>query len=235
MAVEIALPALTAVLITAAVDSINPCAIGVLVLLVSTLIAAKRKGEMLRIGVLYISAIYLTYFAFGLGLTVFLSKIPIVWAEYISIAVGFLVVLAGLVEIKDYFWYGKGFTLAIPEKQAEKIQKRMRKLSLGTVIFLGMFVAAVELPCTGGPYLAITMLLSQNFNLSALVLLLIYNFIFVLPLIVILALVLLGTKIHHIHRWKQSNKALMRLATGLLLVGLGWLLMLIANGTINLN
>ncbi|MBS3107182.1 hypothetical protein J4419_06005 [Candidatus Woesearchaeota archaeon] len=190
---------------------------------------------MLRIGLLYILVIYLTYFAYGLGLTAFLAQVPIAVAEYISIAVGLLVVLAGLMEIKDFFWYGKGFSLAIPEKYAKKIQQKMRKLSLGTILFLGVFVASVELPCTGGPYLAITMLLSQNFNLSALVLLLIYNLIFVLPLLIILLLCLLGTKIHHVQRWKQANKAYMRLATGLLLIGLGWLLMLIANGTINLN
>src|SRR3989338_615424 len=235
MAIGLALPTLMTVLVTAAIDSINPCAIGVLILLVSTLIVARKKDQMLRIGLLYILTIYVTYFAFGLGLTAFLAQIPIAVAEYISIAVGLLVVLAGLIEIKDFFWYGEGFSLAIPEKYAKKIQQKMRKLSLGTILFLGVFVASVELPCTGGPYLAITMLLSQNFNLSALVLLLIYNLIFVLPLLIILLLCLLGTKIHHVQRWKQANKAYMRLATGLLLIGLGWLLMLIANGTINLN
>jgi len=235
MAIGLALPTLMTVLVTAAIDSINPCAIGVLILLVSTLIVTRKKDQMLRIGLLYILVIYLTYFAYGLGLTAFLAQVPIAVAEYISIAVGLLVVLAGLMEIKDFFWYGKGFSLAIPEKYAKKIQQKMRKLSLGTILFLGVFVASVELPCTGGPYLAITMLLSQNFNLSALVLLLIYNLIFVLPLLIILLLCLLGTKIHHVQRWKQANKAYMRLATGLLLIGLGWLLMLIANGTINLN
>lgn len=235
MAIDIALPTLTTVLATAAIDSINPCAIGVLILLVSTLLVMKRKDQMLRIGLLYILVIYLTYFAFGLGLTAFLAKIPIAVAEYISIAVGLLVVIAGLIEIKDFFWYGEGFSLAIPEKYAKKIQQKMRKLSLGTILFLGVFVASVELPCTGGPYLAITMLLSQNFNFSALLLLLIYNLIFVMPLIIILLMCLLGSKIHHVQRWKQANKAYMRLATGLLLIGLGWLLMLIANGTINLN
>ncbi len=235
MAVEIALPALTTVLLTAVIDSINPCAIGVLILLISTLIVAKKKAEMLRIGMIYIFAIFLTYFSFGLGLTAFLAVIPIVVAEYISIVVGFLVVIAGLIEIKDYFWYGKGISLMIPHKYVDKIKEKMKTMSLGTIIFLGVFVASVELPCTGGPYLAITLLLSQNFNMTAFVLLVIYNIIFVLPLIVILLLVLMGTKIQNIQNWKQMNKTYMRFATGILLIALGWLLMLIANGTINLN
>lgn len=233
--VEIALPTLATVLVTALIDSINPCAIGVLILLISTLLVAKKKGKMLSIGSLYIFAVFLTYLLLGLGLMTFLSAIPQVVAEYISIAVGLIVVFAGLVEVKDYFWYGSGFSLAIPYKYAKKIEDKMKKLSIGTVIFLGVFVASVELPCTGGPYLAITLLLSQNFNLAAFLLLILYNIIFVLPLIVILGLVLGGLKVKYIQQWKQNNRAYMRLATGLILIGLGWLLMLIANGTINLN
>ncbi len=98
---------------------------------------------------------------------------------------------------------------------------------------LGVFVAGVELPCTGGPYLAIILVLSQNFNLAALLLLVLYNVIFVLPLVAILAAVLTGTKIHHIKMWKHKFRAYMRLATGVLLIALSWLLILIANGTIN--
>ena len=233
--VEIALPTLATVLITALIDSINPCAIGVLILLISTLLVTKRQDKILKIGLLYTAVVFLTYFLFGLGLMTFMSAIPLVAAEYISIAVGFVVVFAGLIEIKDYFWYGRGFSLTIPHKYAHKIREKMEKLSLGTVIFLGAFVASVELPCTGGPYLAITLILSQNFNLSALLLLVIYNIIFILPLVIILFMVFFGTKIQYIQQWKQGNKAYMRLATGLILIGLGWLLILIANGTINLN
>lgn len=235
MAIDIALPTLATVLATAVVDSINPCAIGVLILLISTLLVAKRQGEILKIGLFYIGAVYLTYFSFGLGLIAFLSVIPLVVTEYISITVGFLVVIAGLVEIKDYYWYGKGYSLMISPKHAGVIKQKMRKLSLGTVLFLGVFVAAVELPCTGGPYLAITLLLAQNFNLAAFLLLVIYNIIFVAPLLIILCLVLAGAKLQNIQQWKQASKGYMRLATGIILIALGWLLILIANGVINLN
>ncbi|MCH7567997.1 MAG: GAP family protein [Nanoarchaeota archaeon] len=235
MAVEITLPTLVTVLVTAAVDSINPCAIGVLILLISVLVVTKKRDKMLKIGFLYIGAVYLTYFIFGLGLIAFLTSVPIVLAQYISIAVGLLVIFGGIIEIKDYFWYGLGFSLMIPHKYAKKIKEKMKKMTVGTIIFLGVFVAAVELPCTGGPYLAITLLLSQNFNITAFFLLVIYNIIFVMPLLIILLLVVFGIKIQNIQKWKQANKAYMRLITGLVLVGLGWLLILIANGTINLN
>jgi len=236
MAIEIALPTLATVLVTALIDSVNPCAIGVLILLVSTLVVTKHREDMLKIGGIYIGAVFLTYFIFGLGLTTFISSIPLLYAEYISIGVGLLIVGAGLIEVKDYFWYGEGFSLMIPSKYAEQIKKKMRKLSIATVLLLGVFVAAVELPCTGGPYLAITLLLAQNFNLSAVLLLFIYNIIFVLPLVIILLLVMFGSKrVSQIKSWKDKHRKYMRLVTGLLLIALGWLLILIANGTINLN
>ncbi len=235
MAIESSLPALTTIIVTGLIDSVNPCAIGVMILLLSTLIATKRKKDIVRIGLLYTTAVFITYLAFGLGLTTFLSVIPIVIAEYISIVVGVIVVIAGILEIKDYFWYGKGISLHIPSKYAKKIKDKMKKLSVGTVVFLGVFVAAVELPCTGGPYLAITLILAQNFTFSTFLLLVLYNIIFILPLIVILGAVLAGAKIQQLLNWKQSNKGYMRLAIGLLLIALGWLLILIANGTININ
>ncbi len=190
---------------------------------------------MLKIGMIYITAVFLTYLAFGLGLTTFMANIPLIVSEYISIAVGILVVAAGLFEMKDFFWYGKGFSLMIPEKYAEKIKEKMQDLSIGTVIFLGVFVSSVELPCTGGPYLAITLLLSQNFNFQAILLLIAYNIIFVMPLVIILILTMLGVKVQNVKKWKQGSKAYMRYFTGLLLIGLGWLLMLIASGVININ
>ena len=235
MAVEASIPHLGTVLITGALDSINPCAIGVFILLLSTLIITKRKEEMWKFGFIYIFSVFVTYLLFGLGLLAFMANIPIVVAEYISVAVGLLVVIAGLFEIKDFFWYGEGFSLQIPKKYAKKIEQKMHKLSGWTVVFLGVFVSSVELPCTGGPYLAIILLLSQNFDMVAFLLLVLYNIVFVLPLIVILAMVLLGTRLKQVHEWKQANKAFMRYFVGLILISLGWLLMLIASGIINLN
>ncbi len=229
------LPTITTVLLTAIVDSINPCAIGVLILLISTLLAmSHNRNKMLFTGLIYIMAVYITYFSAGLGLTAFLSKIPLVVTEYISIAVALIVITGGLIEIKDFFWYGRGFSLAIPHNRVKQIEHYAKRATVPGVIFLGMFVAAVELPCTGGPYLAITLILSQNFNLQALLLLAIYNVIFVIPLVIILMLTYFGVKVQNIKRWKQSYRHWMRLAIGIILISLGFLLMFIANGAINL-
>lgn len=231
---DIHLPTLGLVLGSAAIDSINPCAIGVLILMISIILTRKLSvGKMLALGGLYIFAVFLTYLVAGLGLIYFLGSIPLFVTEYLSIGVGTLVVLFGLVEIKDYFWYGRGFSLGIPPAMAKKIHHLAKNVTVPGVILTGSFVAGVELPCTGAPYLAIITILSLNFNLLAFLLLILYNIIFVLPLLVILLLVAGGVKLHVVKAWKQEARGLMRLAVGLLLVGLGWLLILIANGTIN--
>ncbi|MEK6821098.1 MAG: GAP family protein [archaeon] len=234
MAVEAYLPTLATVVVTALIDSINPCAIGVLILMITVMLGKKKSTkDMLIFGGLYIGAVATTYFMAGLGLVYFLSVVPLFVAQYISIAVGLFIIVAGLLEVKDFFWYGKGFSLQIPPAYAQKITKYAENVSVPGVIFLGAFVAAVELPCTGAPYLAIITLLSQYFDFTALLLLILYNILFVSPLIVILLAVALGKKIGHFKKWKHENKGYMRLLIGLMLIGMGWLLILISNGTIN--
>lgn len=234
MAVEAGLPALGIVVTTALVDSINPCAIGVLILLLSTLLVMRQdKRKMLFFSLTYIGAVFVTYILAGLGLMTFLNQIPLIVAAYISIVVASILTLAGLIEIKDFLWYGKGFSLSIAPSMSKKINEYATKITFPGLLFLGAFVAAVELPCTGGPYLAIILLLSQHFDLTAFGLLILYNLIFVLPLVVIVIIFLIGARISSIKMWKQKYRAHMRLVTGLLLIGLSWLLILIANGTIN--
>jgi cytochrome c biogenesis protein CcdA len=232
-------PTLGLVIGSAAIDSINPCAIGVLILMVSVILGGGKDSgnstrRLLILGSAYIFAIFATYLIAGLGLVYFFSEIPIVIAEYLSLFVGALVIFAGILEIKDYFWYGKGFSLQIPTKFAKMIHEySTTKTTIWGVMFLGAFVAAVELPCTGAPYLAIITILRIDFNFVALMLMVLYNIIFVLPLIIILVMVAGGTKISAVSKWKEESKGLMRLFMGLLLASLGWILILIANGTIN--
>ncbi len=229
------LPTLGLVITSAAIDSINPCAIGVLILMVSVIMGqGGGTKKLIQNGLAYIGAIFLTYLIAGLGLIVAFASIPILVAEYLSLFVGALVVVAGLIEIKDYFWYGKGFSLQIPKYFANKIHEySTTKTSTWGVMLLGAFVAAVELPCTGAPYLAIITILRIDFNLIAFGLMILYNLIFVAPLLIILFMVAGGAKISDVSKWKEESKGTMRLFMGLLLAALGWILILIANGTIN--
>lgn len=231
---QIDIPTLSVVVTSAAIDSINPCAIGVLILMISVVLQGKGSvRRLLLLGGCYIFAIFMTYLIAGLGLIYFLSKVPLYVAEYLALIVGGFVIGAGILEIKDYFWYGKGVSLHIPTVFMGKIHALSKNVTIPGVILLGAFIAGVELPCTGAPYLAIITMLSLNFNAYAFLMLVLYNLVFVLPLIIILGLVAGGMNLSKVHSWKQDNRGGMRLAIGLSLVGLGWLLILIANGTIN--
>lgn len=229
------LPTLITVITTAAIDSINPCAIGVMILMISAvLVSGGSVRRLVAMGLTYVGAVYVTYLLAGLGLLYFLASTPLILTEYLSLAVGALIILAGLLEIKDFFWYGKGFSLEIPHYFSSRLRGTAAKsTTYGGVALLGAFVSAIELPCTGAPYLAIITLLSQNFDIYGFLLLVLYNFIFVAPLLVILGLVVSGVKLNSIKSWKQENKGYMRLAIGVFLIGLGWLLIFIANGIIN--
>lgn len=229
------LPALPVVLVTALIDSINPCAIGVLVLLVATLLGlSKDRKKMMIVGLIYISAVFVTYLAAGFGLLVILQRVSPLFSQYLGWGIGILVIIMGLLEIKDFFWYGKGLSLRIPAKRAVQIEKMIAKVSIPGSIVLGMFVAAVELPCTGGPYLAITKVLADiGLSWGVFWLLVLYNFIFVLPLIIILLLVFFGVKAKTVQKWKDKKRKWMRLFMGLVMLILGVLLILFANGTIS--
>ncbi|MFB6242235.1 MAG: cytochrome c biogenesis CcdA family protein [Candidatus Nanosalina sp.] len=246
------LPTLGAVIITAAVDSINPCAIGVALLLVATLVKQDRRSEILKVGLIYVSFVYITYLLAGLGILFGLTSVSTQIANYITVFVSLIVIAGGILEIKDFFWYGEGSSLMIPEEYSEKIAEKMEDITTPAAILLGIFVAAVELPCTGGPYLAILTVIHQtivapataqtaamvnlfgfHIPMVALGLMALYNLIFVMPLIVIVVLSYMGSyKVSEMKEWKHMNKARMRMAAGLTMIYLGWILLLLATGIV---
>ena len=217
---------LAIVLGAAAIDSINPCAIGVLLFLGSILLrVSSKKTILLNLGFTYILTVYIVYSLSGLGLIWFqVTLIRYGFAESVGIIVGVLVIVLGLIEIKDFFWYGKGISLEISPQHKEKLTKMAEKISWLGIITIGGFVAMVELPCTGGPYLAITAILAKSFDMKAFIYLLIYNFIFILPLLIILLLLYFGTSTLKLKQWRQKNRKWMNLSSGLLMISLGVLL-----------
>lgn len=218
----IEVPTLSVVIITALIDAINPCAIGVLVLLLATLIKmSNNKRKLIVVGGIYILAVFTTYLLTGLGLFYFIQILGV--AHIISYIVAGLILILGCIELRDAF--AKKPLLAISTGHAKKITQMMHKISIPGSILLGAFVAIVELPCTGGPYLAITTLLAkEGFSMYIFSLLVLYNFIFVLPLILILLLVLFGANVQKIQAWKNTEKKHMRIAIGTILLVLGLLL-----------
>ena len=211
-------------------DSINPCVFGVLIFLLAYMqVVFKSKARMLLCGLIYITAVYATYFLLGMGIVTLAYTAGLAPGFYWFAAL--LAIGAGLLEIKDYFWYGKGFTLQmIPGASKrlkhylssfKRLESRHPMFSLVLAGFLGVFVVFVELPCTGAPYLAILGMLSQGDLAAGIPLLLLYNLVFILPLFVIVGLMHIGKSSKKMEAWRRKHRGVMRLAIGLFLIVLG--------------
>jgi cytochrome c biogenesis protein CcdA len=210
-------------------DSINPCVLGVLIFLLIFLNRAfKNRKQMLICGLLYSFVVYVTYLALGFGILKVAASAGFATAFYWVAAV--IAIVAGILEIKDYFWYGRGFSLQmIPgaskrlklyTQKIENLYERRPRLSMILVALLGVFVVLVELPCTGAPYFAVLALLAQGAYTTAIPYLLLYNFVFVLPLLVIILIAFFGRG-EAIEEWRMRHRGLMRLGIGLFLIALG--------------
>lgn len=207
------------------VDAINPCAIAVLLILLGGLTVFKEQGKrkVLLSGLAFISALYLAYLLLGLGLFSFLqlSGLATIFHRF----VGVLAIIFGLLNLKDFFWYGGGgFVTEIPRSWRPTMQKLLLKVGSPVGAFLaGLLVTLFELPCTGGPYLFVLGLLSHSLSMVEITpLLLYYNLVFVSPLILLTILIYFGyASVERAIDWKERNLRLLHLATGLLMLGLG--------------
>ena len=220
------------IIISAAlIDSINPCVFGVLIFLIAFMTKIfKSSSKMLLGGLLYASIVYITYLLLGLGILKFALSTGIASAFYWIAAL--IAIIAGLFEIKDYFWYGKGFSLQMIPGGATRIKAytnwiakmegRHPALLFLTTALLGVFVVLVELPCTGAPYLAILGLLSKGAYSAAVPLLLLYNLVFIFPLLFIIGAAYFGTSSERMEEWRKEHRGLMRLGIGLALLALGF-------------
>lgn len=207
------------------IDGINPCAFAVLIFLMSYLTrVVKDKKRVILTGAAYITSVYLTYLLIGLSL-LSVIQIPAI-SSTIYLVAGFIAIITGILNIKDFFYYGQGLTLRIPTSQKSRIKTWVMKGSIPSAIVLGIMVSLFELPCTGSVYLVILALLAESSTyLTAVSYLLIYNLMFVLPLIIMLSAITLGYSYKKAEEWKEEHKDYMKLLSGLLLVALGvWML-----------
>lgn len=212
----------------ALVDSINPCAIAVLLILLGALLATGDKKKTLKAGLAFTASIYIAYFLFGLGL---LSALQITGLAYwFAKIVGILAIIIGLLNIKDFFWYGGGgFVIEIPRRWRPTLKGMLSKVTSPIGAFLiGFVVTLFELPCTGGPYLFILGLLADKTTTTgAIPILLLYNLFFVLPLLIITTLIFLGySNVDSANKWKEKNIRILHLIAGIIMVALGLVVLL---------
>ena len=228
-------PIIALVLITALVSAMNPYIIGALTLLSSVVYGRGHSpAKVIRLGIAYIVTMFAMSVLGGIVLLYLMSLLPLIALDYLVLGIGVLVVCAGLLEIKDFFWYGQGLSMRAPAMVAANIRQLTKgRPTLGMAVMLGIFVAIVSAPASSAPYFATVTILRGNFGVDGVSLLVLYSALFSLPMIVMLLMVASGVKVSTLMQWREDTKGSMRLGIGLLLIALGWILILTANGVLN--
>jgi cytochrome c biogenesis protein CcdA/thiol-disulfide isomerase/thioredoxin len=220
-------------------DGVNPCAFATMIFLVSYLSMRKRKGrELLATGGAFTLGVFLTYLGVGFGLLKFLASLPFLNAigKWVYGATALLCLVLAWGSIADYRKAKAGrledMSLKLPERMRGWTKTLIRE-GTGARYFvlsafgLGFGVSVVELACTGQVYLPtiIYVLGVPALRTQASLALLLYNVMFILPLIGVFLLVYFGTTSQQLIAWMTKHTASIKLGTAALFLLLaGWLI-----------
>jgi ABC-type nickel/cobalt efflux system permease component RcnA len=138
------------------VDGFNPCAMWILVFLLSVLVNIKDRRKILLIAGTFVIVSGIAYFAFMAAWLNLFMLIGI--ARPAQIVLGVMALLIGIVNVKDFFAFKKGISLSIPESSKPGLYRRVREIvaakyltgALAGVVVLAVIVNMVELLCTAG-------------------------------------------------------------------------------------
>jgi thiol-disulfide isomerase/thioredoxin len=225
----LSLPVFT--LTIAALDAFNPCAFFILLFLLSLLVHARSRARILAVGGIFVFFSGLVYFLFmatWLNLFLLMGRVRLV-----SLVAGTVAIAMALVNIKDFFWFRRGVSLTIPESAKPGLFDRMRRLLhaespltllAGTVV-LATAANSYELLCTAGLPMVFTrvLTLSELPTSTYYVYLLLYNVVYVLPLLLI---VLTFTYTLGSRKLTELQGRTLKLLSGLMMLGLGGILVL---------
>ncbi|MFA5098607.1 MAG: cytochrome c biogenesis protein CcdA [Candidatus Paceibacterota bacterium] len=220
-------PLISLITVGALADSVNPCAFSVLLLTIGFLFSMEMSRlKVLKIGLVYVIGIFLTYILIGLGILEALSFFGI--PRFVSKVAAVILIAAGLINIINKFFPAFPIKLKIPEASHERIAVLISKASAISAFFLGIFVALFEFPCTGGPYLVVLGLLHDKASyFKGFLYLIYYNLIFVLPLVIILLVASNKILLERVRLWRKEEGGGMKLISGLVMILLGLIIFFI--------
>ena len=230
-----------AVLIAGLVDGINPCAFATIVFFITLLGVSGVKGtRLLPVGAGYSLAVFGTYLLMGFGAFRLLQTLQ-GWAVFGTVLrwtmLGALVLLA-LFSFRDAWAFRRtgrvsDVALQLPDGLKRRMHETMRRrLSPGSLfvsaLSIGVIVTLIEAVCTGQVYLPTLVLLSRyaETRLHAFSLLMLYNLMFILPLLAVIAAAYFGTRNPRLLDWSKRNVVWGKVAMGLLFIALAAVLAL---------
>jgi cytochrome c biogenesis protein CcdA/glutaredoxin len=228
-----------AVVAAGLIDGINPCAFATLIFFVSYLTLSRRTGkEVLFVGGAFTMGVFIAYLAVGLGLYQILELVSgtlDVIAKVVYVLTGVFCLVLAVLSFLDYQKARQGevsdMLLKLPAPLRKRINATIRKGRSSTNYIIGAFVAGIlisflELACTGQVYLPTIIFVSSipELRLRAILYLIIYNLLFILPLVVIFILVYFGTTSKDLTQFLQKNASWVKLGMSIVFVALGvWL------------
>ena len=156
---------------------------------------------------------FLTYLALGVGL---LKAADFFTRQHLPARLGALVaILIGLWMIKDYFLPSWGWKLQAPGKASEIARQSAHKATIPALVVGGFLIGLCTVPCSGAVYLGVLSLLAlQPTAMLGYAYLILYNVIFIMPLVVILILASARPTLNRLAHWNLHHKEWVRLALG---------------------
>jgi glutaredoxin len=226
---NISLPVFTFTI--AALDGFNPCAFWVLSFLLTIVMHARSRKKILLIGGIFVvtsAVLYFLFMAAWLNLFLFVGYVGMT-----RIIIAVVAIVAGLVNVKDFFFFKQGISLSIPDRFKPSLFKKMRNLThqsrtgalvAGTVV-LALFANTLELLCTAGfPAIYTRILTLQHIgSFSYYLYLALYNVIYVIPLALMVgffALTMGGRK------FSEAQGRVLKIISGALMLILGLILLI---------
>ena len=224
---------LPVVLGAAVVDSINPCAFAVLLTFIgATLVLAERASArslearwlLWRIGLVYVAGIFLTYLGLGLGLLSFASSLG--QTHWVGRAAALGALALGVLALQEGLIPEWGARLSVPAGLHGWLQALTARATVPAVFTAGVLVGLCTVPCSGAIYLAVLGLLaSRTTYLTGLGYLVLYNLVFVAPLVAMLAVAGSRPVFNRLGRWQLHHRAALKAGLGVTAMGLGLVLL----------
>lgn len=217
----------------AATDSVNPCALAVLLILIGSIMSGNLEDQLkaLKAGAAFTAGIFASYLTMGVLLVFGIKSVQKATAlniDGVYLFFGGFAVLIGLLNLKDWYSHGLGgFAMEVPFSWRPQMKSYLKKVTgLGGAFLTALIVSLFLLPCTSGPYFVAGGILSNTAWNLAIPLLILYNAIFIAPMLLIITALYLGaTEVEKIRQWRKDNIETLHVIAGLILIALGLFLL----------
>jgi glutaredoxin len=219
---DVGLPAFTFAM--GLLDGFNPCSMWVLLLMISLLAPLNDRRRMLAIAGTFVLIQGIAYFLFMAAWLNLFLLIGLSRASQLIIAA----IVAGLINVKDFMAFKVGISLSIPEKAKPGIYSRMRSIlhaeslraAIIGAIVLAILVQIVEFLCTSGfPALFTRILTLKELDTASYYgYLLLYIAAYMIDDIIVLGI---GVTLLSRHRLQEREGRVLKLISGLVMIGLG--------------